>query len=51
MNRETKIALFIFFFAAVLASAFAGYLYYQYNELLRSKEADTLSGTILWHGN
>jgi len=51
MNRETKIALFIFFFAAVLATAFAGYLYYQYIELLRSKETETLSGTILWHGN
>jgi len=49
MNREIKIAIFIFFIAAVLSSAFAGYLYYQYT--VSSKEMQPMSGTILWHGN
>jgi len=49
MNREIKIALFIFLFAAVLAFAFAGYIYYQYT--VQSKEMQPISGTILWHGN
>ena len=49
MNRETKIAIFIFFIAAVLSSAFAGYIYYQYT--VSSKEMQPMSGTILWHGN
>ncbi|MFH1709818.1 MAG: polysaccharide deacetylase family protein [bacterium] len=48
-NTEIKIALFVFFVAAILASAFAGYEYYQYTAL--SEEALPLSGTILWHGN
>lgn len=49
MNREIKIALFIFFLAVVIAAGFAGYLYLQCLET--SKEYQPLSGTILWHGN
>lgn len=49
-NWEIKTALVIFFAAAILASAFAGYEYFQYTSAPQA-EYRSLSGTILWHGN
>jgi peptidoglycan/xylan/chitin deacetylase (PgdA/CDA1 family) len=48
-NSEIKIALLIFFVAAVLASAFAAYEYFQYTAPQPVERS--LAGTILWHGN
>ncbi len=48
-NWEMKAALVIFFAAAVLASAFAGYEYYLYTSAI--KDDKPLSGAILWHGS
>jgi delta-lactam-biosynthetic de-N-acetylase len=49
-NWEMKAALVIFFAAAVLASAFAGYEYYLYTSAPQVQYR-SLSGTLLWHGN
>jgi peptidoglycan/xylan/chitin deacetylase (PgdA/CDA1 family) len=41
--------LFVLLIAVVLASAFAGYIYY--NHVASLKENQPLTGTILWHGS